>query len=755
MASAYFPGDESERFSSIKIISPERTEPRMAATAENAFIEFPKSRGILWDRQARSPPKFLRAEEVLPSLLLGPSIVRPFLQQLMKGDGTDLTVEKVVSVTPSECLADDDLKALRQRSLKTAILPKYVLDMCDSRRDGMDNDMCLTIPISLRPAEQVQQPFDARGTAQLMSNLGKSVRSARDFSLRSCIRIRANGSPARVDGQLKGSLRFEAVMPDVSFQLVAVNPLAMLPTPLSLSLSRQVHAAGPRMGFLTLNQMRKCVPLLETDPALSAVPLVGVWCVGVPGISPEAMLDHPVVWAAALRFLTADVVRERVWAASKTFLLAVFPSSSSSSSSTGGDGANNGPCFFETTWIMPAVPNMQVPLALRAAEEFVVQDFVMDLQAEADDGSALVPAALGRFRQVTRTEHLDMLRAAAKVLTPGAANAVADAAKTKKASATTTLPLRAPALLSQSCDIRASPGEAQGRRLTSQVAQSWSPAVEGPTPIPRMTIPVPSAAVIDRDNTSVFTSGSSSSAAAASTIPSEIILAQQIQIDALRNQVEELRRIVMALGAAGGGVEVAASNSKTDGLALSIAGTDTGFTVQKGNGEKLLSAPTLSQEPVVTGVAVGTVSEPSACLSERSGVSRSTFSMQLSDSNDDFDRGTGVEVSELGSSCVMDESRRADLMSYLEPPSVPQLDERTGRLVFSGAEERHSFEREDENFGIPPDMDGERRSIPASVEALLPAMALPSTIMVDRRPDYHPCVEEESESILAIQAKYS
>jgi hypothetical protein len=110
-----------------------------------------------------------------------------------------------------------------------------------------------------------------------------------------------------------------------------------LQTPLSIKLLRRRHQqqaaspstttdenyVGPRVGFLTLNQTRKLVPVLEADPSLSRVPLVGVWTAldePYPGRS-GAAISNPLAWAACIRYLYCDHIKDRALVAPETFLL--------------------------------------------------------------------------------------------------------------------------------------------------------------------------------------------------------------------------------------------------------------------------------------------------------------------------------------------------------------------------------------------------------------------------------------------------
>lgn len=170
----------------------------------------------------------------------------------------------------------------------------------------------------------------------LIQNLGKSIRSGREFSMKSCMRIRATGHASNTSSAgrtadcntLSGTVRMKAILPNISFQAVQLNSIPILATPLAKHLvSTTSHSAGdaPKMGYLTLNQVRKLVTLQETDTSVPLVPLVGVWVkFGIQYADAEiaaTLLEHPFVWGACVRFLCSDHIQERVHVAQDTFLL--------------------------------------------------------------------------------------------------------------------------------------------------------------------------------------------------------------------------------------------------------------------------------------------------------------------------------------------------------------------------------------------------------------------------------------------------
>lgn len=192
----------------------------------------------------------------------------------------------------------------------------------------------------------------------MISNLDKGLRRSRDFSLKSCIRIRGTMQYKQLPNCILSTLRFEATMLDMSFTAVQINAIPILHTALSqylasrdISINRErldygnnnvESGSGPVMGYLTMNQTRKLIPMLETDnPSSSAMtsPVVGAWVsIDLPSIdhihslettyaedvlSPTAMLTNPLVWGACARYVMNANVQERIWVDEdkKTFLL--------------------------------------------------------------------------------------------------------------------------------------------------------------------------------------------------------------------------------------------------------------------------------------------------------------------------------------------------------------------------------------------------------------------------------------------------
>ncbi|KAA8578176.1 hypothetical protein FQN60_018732, partial [Etheostoma spectabile] len=118
-------------------------------------------------------------------------------------------------------------------------------------------------------------------------------------------------------------LSWSAVCPSLSVDVQPVRAVPVIPTALLRSLTgarRPPLHAGRQRGFLTMDQTRKLLLLLESDPKASRLPLVGLWLSGV------VQVYNPQVWAWCLRFLCSSALQDRVVSESGCFLLVLFGS---------------------------------------------------------------------------------------------------------------------------------------------------------------------------------------------------------------------------------------------------------------------------------------------------------------------------------------------------------------------------------------------------------------------------------------------
>ena len=103
----------------------------------------------------------------------------------------------------------------------------------------------------------------------------------------------------------------------------------------------------PQVGYVTLNQTRKIIPLLENDPIVSLAPLVGVWTAfndwndttieNYDNVNDRnndnnrrrqdsmstsmSHVNNPLTWAISMRFLFNEFIKDRAFVDEETFLL--------------------------------------------------------------------------------------------------------------------------------------------------------------------------------------------------------------------------------------------------------------------------------------------------------------------------------------------------------------------------------------------------------------------------------------------------
>ncbi|XP_050756671.1 SCL-interrupting locus protein [Gymnogyps californianus] len=101
-----------------------------------------------------------------------------------------------------------------------------------------------------------------------------------------------------------------------------MKSVPIIPTALARNLNSPMNIAQVqgtyKCGYLTMDQTRKLLLLLESDPKAYALPLVGVWLSGVTHIC------SPQVWACCLRYLFSSSIQERVFSESGSFLIVLY-----------------------------------------------------------------------------------------------------------------------------------------------------------------------------------------------------------------------------------------------------------------------------------------------------------------------------------------------------------------------------------------------------------------------------------------------
>ncbi|XP_006824317.1 SCL-interrupting locus protein homolog [Saccoglossus kowalevskii] len=124
------------------------------------------------------------------------------------------------------------------------------------------------------------------------------------------------------DEDVTFNLHITGVSASTEFEAVPINPIPVIPTALARNLSGPLSLSDvqgtPKSGYLTMDQTRKLLLLLESDPKVQNLPLVGIWVSGI------ACIQNPFVWASCLRYMFNSAIQERVCSGSQGFLLVLY-----------------------------------------------------------------------------------------------------------------------------------------------------------------------------------------------------------------------------------------------------------------------------------------------------------------------------------------------------------------------------------------------------------------------------------------------
>ncbi|XP_058256148.1 SCL-interrupting locus protein homolog [Hemibagrus wyckioides] len=192
----------------------------------------------------------------------------------------------------------------------TALLPGDVLVPClfDTQRV---------------PDSTVYSAHDLDITFKMLEH---SCSSRETMELCKLISLRVRLSCVENMDRLSFSVHWAGVTLASSLEAVPVRVLPIIPTALARNLSSLASMAQPlhsptntrKRGFLTMDQTRKLLLILESDPKVYTLPLVGIWLSGVTHI------HNPAVWAWCLRYLYSSSLHDRVMSEDDAFLVVLY-----------------------------------------------------------------------------------------------------------------------------------------------------------------------------------------------------------------------------------------------------------------------------------------------------------------------------------------------------------------------------------------------------------------------------------------------
>ncbi|XP_069837675.1 SCL-interrupting locus protein [Dendropsophus ebraccatus] len=152
--------------------------------------------------------------------------------------------------------------------------------------------------------------------------LQSHLHSKEALDLSKLLTVRAHITYSENMDNLHFDLRWAAVTVANTFESTPIKPVPIIPTALARNLSSHNNIAQlqgtHKCGYLTMDQTRKLLLVLESDPKAYTLPLVGIWLSGITHV------HSPQVWASCLRYMYSSSIKERVLSESGSFLIVLY-----------------------------------------------------------------------------------------------------------------------------------------------------------------------------------------------------------------------------------------------------------------------------------------------------------------------------------------------------------------------------------------------------------------------------------------------
>ncbi|XP_051480810.1 SCL-interrupting locus protein [Apus apus] len=215
------------------------------------------------------------------------------------GEGVTLTIDRF---DPGREVAGGSGK------IPTASLPGDFLIPCTVNAWGPSSDHVL-----VHSAEDIGVAF---------KGLQHSLCSKESLDLSKLLTVRAHIVFTENLDNLHFNFHWASITAANILEYTPVKSVPIIPTALARNLNSTMNIAQVqgtyKCGYLTMDQTRKLLLLLESDPKAYALPLVGVWLSGVTHIC------SPQVWACCLRYLFSSSIQERVFSEPGSFLIVLY-----------------------------------------------------------------------------------------------------------------------------------------------------------------------------------------------------------------------------------------------------------------------------------------------------------------------------------------------------------------------------------------------------------------------------------------------
>ncbi|WAR23533.1 STIL-like protein [Mya arenaria] len=277
---------------------------------DGQILRFPSTKNVLWDHETLGKPQTLHISSFRkPSLRVSEKILR-FAQRHVDSSGDN----RLSCVLIGSLDIDDDNEGV--------VFNVERLDLaCDPNTSTSHaaGDTLIPFTIQCGSKERGSTEEDYISAIQLLK---QRCQSKAPVVLGSFLLVKAWCSYYSKGDTSIHHLEFEVVTLATEIQVTPITAVPIVPTALSKNLAGPMsisHMQGtPKTGYLTMDHTRKLLLVLESDPKVTNLPLVGIWVSGI------SYVYSPYVWACCLRYLHNASISDRVCSPPDPFLLVLY-----------------------------------------------------------------------------------------------------------------------------------------------------------------------------------------------------------------------------------------------------------------------------------------------------------------------------------------------------------------------------------------------------------------------------------------------
>ncbi|XP_067679252.1 SCL-interrupting locus protein homolog [Haliotis asinina] len=275
------------------------------------MLQFPKTKVILWDHTVTGPPVYLHfAQYRKPRICLSEKVLRIAHRQCMScGQARDC-------VLIGSLIVDDDGDGMMFSIDRLDNRPSSASTLKNLAPGDVMIPVLMSVNGSSRTGSSVEDYTNALKLLKQRCESKEAVDVCNFLLTKGWCNFLSHGD------QSIAHLDFDVVTLNTVIKASPIQPVPIIPTALSKNLAgpRSIsHVQGtPKSGYLTMDHTRKLLLVLESDPKVLNLPVVGIWVSGV------AMVHHPFVWASCIRYLHNKVLQDRVCSPPEGFLVVLY-----------------------------------------------------------------------------------------------------------------------------------------------------------------------------------------------------------------------------------------------------------------------------------------------------------------------------------------------------------------------------------------------------------------------------------------------